>query len=616
MNRFEPHIKSLIEVLPDNPGVYQFYSSENQLLYVGKAKNLKKRVSSYFNKVHDAARLTIMVRQVADIKYIIVETEYDALLLENNLIKKHQPRYNINLKDDKTYPWIVIKNEPFPRIFYTRRYIKDGSTYFGPYASVTMIHTLLDLIGQIYKLRTCSLPLSLENIEKRKFKVCLEHHIGNCKGPCEALQSREDYDESISGIREILKGNINSVIAHLENEMKECASRFEFEQAQVFKEKIDILERYRGKSVIVNPNLHNIDVFGLISDGNTAYVNFMKVMNGSIVQSQTIELKKKLDESPAELISLAIAEMRERYHSSSKEIFASVAPETEIPGVNISVPKIGDKKHLLDLSEKNARYYMKDKLEQNDRLNPEHRIERLMEQMKKDLRLPVKPYHIECFDNSNFQGDYAVAAMSVFKNGRASKNDYRHFNIRTVEGINDFASMEEVIHRRYKRLLEEGQPLPQLIVIDGGKGQLSAALISLEKLGLRGKISIIGIAKKLEEIYYPDDPLPMYLDKKSETLKIIQQLRDEVHRFGITHHRNKRSKGVIKTELSDIKGIGKSTADALLRHFRSVKKIKEATREEISSVIGNSKSTIVYNYFHTAEKPLPGNDATSPGNVD
>jgi excinuclease ABC subunit C len=597
----DPKLKPQLENLPDKPGVYQYYAEDGRLLYVGKAKSLKKRVGSYFTKEHDNARTRVMVRQIADIRCIIVETEYDALLLENNLIKQHQPKYNVNLKDDKTYPWIVIKNEPFPRVFYTRRYIRDGSTYFGPYASVTMIHTLLDLIRQLYKLRTCSLALSPENIEKKKFRVCLEFHIGNCKGPCEGLQSMQDYDTSVAGIRDILKGNINSVINHLNEQMKGHASRFEFEQAQLCKEKIEILERYKGKSVIVNASIHNVDVFGYVEDNNVFYVNYMRVMNGAIIQSQTIELRRKLDEPASEIVSIAIAEMRERYHSDSREIILQAGIETEIPEVNIIVPKIGDKKHLLELSIKNAKYYMKDKLDQADKLNPEHRVERLMAQMQQDLRLPVKPYHIECFDNSNFQGDYAVAAMSVFRNGRPSKNDYRHFNIKTVQGPDDFASMEEVIFRRYKRVLEEELELPQLIVIDGGKGQLSAAISSLDKLGLRGKISIIGIAKKLEEIYYPGDPLPLYLDKKSETLKVLQHLRDEVHRFGINHHRNKRSKGVIRTELADIKGIGDSTAQALLSAFRSVKRIREATMQDLGAAVGMSKAKLVYEHFHPPE---------------
>jgi excinuclease ABC subunit C len=588
-------IAQLVAALPNNPGVYQYYNSEGNLLYIGKAKSLKKRVSSYFNKIHDSNKTNVLVKQIADIKYIVVETEYDALLLENNLIKKHQPKYNILLKDDKTYPWIVIKHEDFPRVMVTRKPVKDGSIYFGPYASGTMMYTLLELIKELFKLRTCNLQLTKTNIEKHKFRLCLEHHIGNCKGPCEGLQTREDYDESITAIKSILKGNINTVIDHLEQQMLSHATKYEFEQAQSYKEKIDALEKYKGRSVVVSPTIHHVDVFSFIDDQQGAFINYLRVISGAIIQSHTIELKRKLDETPSDLLLLAIAEMRERYQSDSKEIIVPFDLEIDIPGVLVTVPKIGDKKHLLDLSEKNARYFRKDRLEQADKLNPEHRIERLMEAMKKDLRLPVKPYHIECFDNSNFQGDYAVAAMSVFKNGRPSKSDYRHFNIKTVVGPDDFASMEEIIYRRYKRLLEEEKELPQLIVIDGGKGQLGAALNSLAKLDLRGKISIIGIAKKLEEIYYPGDPLPLYLDKKGETLRIIQQLRDEVHRFGITHHRNKRSKGVIKTELSDIKGIGDKLAEKLLREFKSVKRIKEASLEELTSLIGKAKAELVMN---------------------
>jgi excinuclease ABC subunit C len=588
-------LKQKLEVLPNDPGVYQYYNAEGNLLYIGKAKSLRKRVGSYFNKVHDNHKTNVLVKQIADIKYIVVETEYDALLLENNLIKKHQPKYNILLKDDKTYPWIAIRHEDFPRVMVTRKPVKDGSVYFGPYASGTMMYTLLDLIKELFKLRTCNLQLTKTNIEKNKFRLCLEHHIGNCKGPCEGLQTREDYVDSITAIKSILKGNINTVIDHLEQQMLSHATKYEFEQAQSYKEKIDALEKYKGRSVVVSPTIHHVDVFSFIDDQQGAFINYLRVISGAIVQSHTVELRRKLDESKEELLLLAIAEMRERYQSDSKEIIVPFDLEIDIPGVLVTVPKIGDKKHLLDLSEKNARCFRKDRLEQADKLNPEHRIERLMETMKKDLRLPAKPYHIECFDNSNFQGDYAVSAMSVFKNGRPAKSDYRHFNIKTVVGPDDFASMEEVIYRRYKRLLEEEKELPQLIVIDGGKGQLGAALNSLEKLGLRGKISIIGIAKKLEEIYYPGDPLPLYLDKKGETLKIIQQLRDEVHRFGITHHRNKRSKGVIKTELSDIKGIGDKIAEKLLIEFKSVKRIKEASLEELTTLIGKAKAELVMN---------------------
>ena len=593
----EERVKELVSMLPGNPGVYQYFNKEGMLLYIGKAKNLKKRVSSYFNKNQQSAKTSRMVSQIYDIKYIVVETEYDALLLENNLIKNHQPKYNINLKDDKTYPWIIVKNERFPRVFYTRQYIKDGSQYFGPYASGTVMHTLLDLIREIYKLRNCTLNLSPENIQQKKFKVCLEYHIGNCKGPCEGLQEQSDYDEDIESIRELLKGNINWVIQHLDKQMKDHAAKFEFEKAHIIKDKIEKLERYKSKSIVVNPAIHNIDVCSFVMEEDTAYINYMKVMSGAIIQTHTIEIKRKLDEEKEELLSMAISELRERVKSESKEILVPFLPDVQIPGIEYTIPKIGDKKHLLSLSEKNAFYYRKDRLNQLDKVNPDHRIDRLMTQMQKDLRLPQKPYHIECFDNSNFQGDYAVAAMSVFKNGRPSKSDYRHFNIKTVEGPDDFASMEEIIYRRYKRVKEENLPMPQLIVIDGGKGQLSAALQSLEKLDLRGKVSVIGIAKKLEEIYYPGDSVPMYLDKKSETLRIIQQLRDEVHRFGITHHRKKRSKGTIKTELSDIKGIGDATATTLLRHFRSVKKIKEASLDELAEVVGASKAQVVMNYF-------------------
>jgi len=597
LNRSE-HIQGILSGLPGDPGVYQFYNADELLLYVGKAKNLKKRVYSYFAKQHDSNKLNVLVKQITDIRYILVESEYDALLLENNLIKKHQPRYNVNLKDDKTYPWIVIKNERFPRIFYTRKFIRDGSTYFGPYASVGMIHLLFDLIGKLFKLRNCNLNLSKENIEKKKFKVCLEYHLGNCKGPCEALQTEEDYNNTISEIREILKGNSQVVMNHLKGLMQNYSDLYDFEKAQQVKDKMDVLEKYQSKSVVVHPTIHNVDVFSIVNDDTTAYVNFLKVMNGAIIQAQTIELKKKLDEKPEELLSLAIAELRQRYNSTSDEILVPLIPETEMEGVTLTVPKIGDKKHLMDLSYKNAMFYRKEKLNQLDKLNPDHKIERVLTQMMKDLRLKELPRHIECFDNSNIQGAYPVAAMSVLKDGRPSKKDYRHFNIKTVEGPDDFASMEEVIYRRYKRMLHENQPLPQLIVIDGGKGQLSSAMNSLEKLNLSGKIAVIGIAKKLEEIYYPHDSVPLYLDKKGETLRIIQQLRDEVHRFGITHHRKRRMKGVVKTELSEIKGIGEATSQSLLRHFKSVKKIREASINEIETVVGKAKAKVVYDYFN------------------
>ncbi|MBP6658664.1 MAG: excinuclease ABC subunit UvrC [Bacteroidia bacterium] len=604
MTTHQLKIPELLSTLPDSPGIYQFYDKEGLLLYVGKAKSLKKRVSSYFQKdVHENGKTTVMVRKVADIKILVVNTEMDALLLENSLIKKHQPRYNVNLKDDKTYPWICIKNEKFPRIFITRQMIKDGSEYFGPYTPVKMINTLLDLIGQLYKLRNCNLNLTPENIEKKKFKICLEYHIGNCKGPCEGHQSMEDYDQTIKEIRLILKGNINTVIQHLKNLMSQQSAQFFYEEAQVTKQKIELLEKFKTKSVVVNPSIHNTDVFSIVTEEDSAFVNFLRIMNGSIVQGHTLEIKKKLDESPEELLEIAIADLRTKFNSDAKEIIVPFEVPTMMEGVTFTIPKIGEKRHLLSLSESNVRNYIRERDLQLEKQNPENKVLRLMEKMQKDLRLTELPRHIECFDNSNIQGAYPVAAMSVFKNGQPSKKDYRHFNIKTVEGPDDFASMEEVIYRRYKRMLDEAQPLPQLIVIDGGKGQLSSAMTSLEKLGLVGKMAVIGIAKKLEEIYYPGDSAPLYIDKKSETLRVIQNLRDEVHRFGITHHRNRRSKGVMKTELSDIKGIGQSTADELLREFKSVKRIKEASHDELKAVIGNSRADKVFSHFHDKTAP-------------
>jgi excinuclease ABC subunit C len=593
------HINSILRTLPDNPGVYQYFDAEGKIIYVGKAKNLKKRVSSYFNKdQHENGKTQVLVRKIEDIKYIIVDTELDALLLENNLIKKYQPRYNVLLKDDKTYPWICIKNERFPRVFTTRNIVKDGSMYFGPYANGKVMNTVLDLIKQLYTLRNCNLNLSSENINAEKFKVCLEYHIGNCKAPCIGKESEEEYNKTISSIKEIVKGNVHSVARHLKELLQQHVEKLEFEKAQEIKEKLDSLEKYQSKSTVVNPSINNVDVFSIVTDEKFGYVNFFKIVNGAIIQSHTIELKKKLDESPEELLLLAIAELRERFSSDSKEIIVPFELETEFPGIEFTVPQRGDKKHLLELSERNVEYYRREKLKQESLVDPERHTNRILEQMKKDLRLSVEPKHIECFDNSNFQGDYPVAAMTVFKNAKPSKKDYRHFNIKTVVGPDDFASMEEIIYRRYKRVLEENLEMPQLIVIDGGKGQLSSALESLEKLGLRGKVGIIGIAKKLEEIYFPGDSIPLYLDKRSETLKIIQQIRDEAHRFGITHHRNKRDKGTLKTELTDIKGVSYTTAQKLLSYFKSVKKVKEASLEELIKVLGNAKGELVHNYYN------------------
>lgn len=592
------HIQNIIRALPDNPGVYQYYDAEQRIIYVGKAKNLKKRVASYFNKEqYENGKTQVLVKKIADIKYIVVNSEMDALLLENNLIKKYQPRYNVMLKDDKTYPWLCITNEPFPRVYSTRSIVKDGSHYYGPYTSVKVMNSVLDLIKRLYKVRNCNLKLTEENIHAEKFKVCLEYHLGNCKAPCVGKETEVEYNQTISDITEIVKGNIATVAKHLKVLLQECVERLEFEKARLIKEKIDHLEKFQSKSTVVNASIHNVDVFSIITDDKSGYVNYLKVVNGAIIQGHTIELKKKLEESDEELLTLSIAELRERFNSDSKEVLVPFVIETEFPDVSFIVPQRGDKKHLLELSLRNADYYRKEKLKQESLIDPERHTKRILEQMKKDLHLSEEPRHIECFDNSNFQGAYPVAAMTVFKDAKPSKKDYRHFNIKTVEGPNDFASMEEIIYRRYKRVLDEQQPMPQLIVIDGGKGQLSSAMESLDKLGLRGKVAVIGIAKRLEEIYFPGDSIPIYIDKRSETLKIIQQIRDEAHRFGITHHRSRRDKGTLKTELTEIKGISAITAQKLLSHFKSVKNVKVATQEDLAAVVGKAKATLVVEHY-------------------
>lgn len=591
------NLKLQIQTLPNDPGVYQYYDKEDKLLYVGKAKNLKKRVSSYFTKKHDNAKTGVLVKKIHNIKHIVVATETDALLLENNLIKKYQPRYNVMLKDDKTYPWICIKKERFPRVFATRKLIKDGSEYFGPYTSFKTVNTLLDLIKGLYPLRTCNYDLSQDKIDAGKYKVCLEYHLGNCKGPCEGYQTSEAYGEQIVAIREILKGNFKSSLQGFKKLMMQYAENLQFEDAQRIKEKIEVLENYQAKSTIVNPKISNVDVFSIVTDESYAYINFLQLSYGSIIRSHTLEIKKKLDESDKELLEIAITEIRNRFNSRSKEIY--VPFEVDLGDkLKITIPKLGDKKRILDLSERNAKYFRMERFKQEKITDPERHSNRIMKQMQKDLRLAVEPRHIECFDNSNIQGTNPVAACVVFKNGKPSKKDYRHFNIKTVEGPDDFASMEEVVYRRYKRLLDENQPLPQLIIIDGGKGQLSSALKSLDALDLRGKITIIGIAKRLEELFYPGDKYPLYLDKKSETLKIIQQLRNEAHRFGITHHRNRRSKNALQTELETIDGIGEKTIVELMKAFKSVKRIKEAKFEELEKVIGASKARKIYEEFH------------------
>ena len=588
-----------IQSLPDNPGVYQYYDKDGKILYVGKAKNLRKRVSSYFNKIHDTARTNVMVKKIITIKHIVVPTETDALLLENNLIKKYQPRYNVLLRDDKSYPWICIKNEPFSRIFSTRRMVKDGSDYFGPYTSFKTVHTILGLIKELYPLRTCNYDLSQKNIESGKFKVCLEYHIGNCKGPCEGHESLEDYQEQVEAIREILKGNFKESLKDFKKKMHILASEMHFEEAQKLKEKIEVLENYQSRSMVANPKINNIDVFSIVSDEGAAYVNFLQIAHGSIIRSHTLELKKKLDESDEELLELAIVELRERFKLLSREIIVPFAVEVG-ENVKVTVPQLGDKKQILELSIRNAKFYRMDQLKQLQIVDPDRHTNRIMAQMKKDLRLPEEPRHIECFDNSNIQGTNPVAACVVFKDGKPSKKDYRHFNIKTVVGPDDFASMEEVVFRRYKRLLEENEPLPQLIIIDGGKGQLSSALRSLDALELRGKIAIIGIAKRLEELFYPGDSVPLYLDKKSETLKVIQMLRNEAHRFGITHHRDKRSKSALNSSMEAIPGIGEKTMQTLILHFKSVTRLKLATEKEISEVIGVSKAKKIYDFYNTS----------------
>ncbi len=593
-----PSLELQIQTLPDNPGVYQYYDKEGKILYVGKAKNLKKRVASYFNKIHDTAKTNVLVKKIVSIKHIVVSSEADALLLENNLIKTLQPRYNVLLRDDKTYPWICIKKEPFSRIFPTRRMVKDGSEYFGPYTNFKTVNTLLDLIKELYPLRNCNYDLTKSNIESRKFKVCLEFHIGNCKGPCEGFETLENSQKQVDAIREILKGNFKESMRDFKNKMQELSSTMQFEEAQKIKDKINVLENYQSRSTILNPKISNIDVFSIVSDETMAYVNFLQIAHGAIIRSHTLELKKKLDESDEELLQLAVVELRERFQLLSREIILPFHLDFG-DKIKVSVPQLGDKKQILELSERNAKYYRLDQLKQIQIVDPERHTNRIMAQMQKDLRLSNEPRHIECFDNSNIQGTNPVAACVVFKEGKPSKKDYRHFNIKTVEGPNDFASMEEVVYRRYKRMLDENQPLPQLIIIDGGKGQLSSALKSLEDLELRGKIAIIGIAKRLEELFYPGDSVPLYLDKKSETLKIIQQLRNEAHRFGITFHRDKRSKAALNSSVESIPGIGEKTMLTLIKHFKSVKRVKLATEKEISDVVGVSKAKKITEFYQS-----------------
>ena len=597
MSEESADLRLKLKVLPGKPGVYQFYDKTGTILYVGKAKDLKKRVSSYFNKQQEYGKTRALVRQIVNIEYIVVDTEMDALLLENNLIKKYQPRYNIQLKDDKTYPWICIRKEPFPRVFYTRRLVKDGSKYFGPYPSVKVVNTLLDLINETYHLRTCALDLSAGKIEAGKHKVCLEFHLGNCKGPCEGRQGSEEYDRYITEIEHIVRGNLGDLIRSLKEQMQAFAEQLKYEEAQVVKTRIENLERYRAKSTVVSPSIHQVDVITILQDERSAFVNYLVVSNGAIVQGITVEIQKKLDESEAEIVGFALPELRERFNSQSKEILLAEDLGLELEDLRFFVPQRGDKRALIELSERNAKFYRLEKLKQEKIKHPEKHTERILAQIQKDFRLKELPVHIECFDNSNFQGTNAVSACVVFKDAKPSKKDYRHFTIQTVDGPDDFASMEEVVFRRYRRLRDENESLPQLIVIDGGKGQLSAALKALERLDLRGKVAIVGIAKRLEEIFFPGDSLPLYIDKRSESLKIIQHLRNEAHRFGITHHRNKRSKQSLTSELTQIKGIGSKTQEDLIRKFKTISRIRAAEEADIAAVIGVAKAKIVKDYF-------------------
>ena len=587
-----------VKALPSSPGVYQYLDENGTIIYVGKAKNLKNRVSSYFNKNQENRKTIILVRKIVDLQYIVVDTENDALLLENNLIKKYQPKYNIQLKDDKTYPWICIKKEPFPRVFSTRRLVRDGSQYFGPYTNVKVLNTLLQLLKELFPIRNCNFDLSASNINKNKFKVCLEYHIGNCKGPCEGKESPEEYNEYIQQIANISKGNLNPVFELLTQKMNFHAKKYEFELAQKMKDKMEILDRYRSKSTIVSPTIDKVDVMTLKEDEKSFFVNYLVISNGSIIHGYTTEIKKKLEETKEDIVGFALPEFRDRFQSDSKEVILEEELDLKIDGIEFFVPQRGDKKQLIDLSLRNVSYYKLEKLKQEKIVNPERHTERILERIKKDFQLTELPVHMECFDNSNIQGTNPVSACVVFKDGKPSKRDYRHFNVKTVVGPDDFATMEEVVYRRYKRLLDEQVSLPQLIIIDGGKGQLGSALKALEKLNLRGKVAIVGIAKRLEEIFFPGDSLPIYLDKRSESLKVIQFMRNEAHRFGITHHRNKRSKTALVSELTQIEGVGPKTQEDLMKAFKTVSAIKEKTVSELAAIIGKSKAELVYRYFH------------------
>jgi len=598
------HIENALARMPHQPGVYQYFDSDGRLLYVGKAKNLKKRVSSYFTKQQQPGKTRLLVSKIHDIQWLIAPTESDALLLENSLIKEHKPLYNIQLKDDKTYPFIVVKKERFPRIFATRQFIKDGSEYFGPFPSVKVMHTVLDLCRKLYPIRTCALALTEENIAASKFRVCLEFHIGNCKGPCVGKQSEGDYNESIAAIRHLLRGHLGEVVRTLEKQMASAASEFRFEEAEQFKRKLAAVKKYQAKNTIVHTGIDDVEVYSVVQDARCAYVNFLKIQNGTITKGHTSEVRRKLGEDAREILEAAIVQMRDKFGSDANTIYTPFEIELPLDGVHLHVPQRGDKLRLVEMSERNARFFMRDRQKQLEQTHPEAATQRLLETAKEDLRLTELPVHIECFDNSNIQGTNPASACVVFKNGKPAKSDYRKFNIRTVDGPDDFASMTEVVHRRYHRLLTEGEPLPQLIVIDGGKGQLSHALEALESLGLRGRIAIIGIAKRLEEIYYPGDQHPLYLDKRSSTLKLIQHLRNEAHRFSLEHHRKRRSKAALRSELDDIRGIGPKTRHELLAHFKTVDAIRQASEEQLLAVVNLKVARAILDHFsdHTSGK--------------
>jgi excinuclease ABC subunit C len=596
--------QTIIKTLPVQPGIYKYYDNKSELIYVGKAKNIRKRVSSYFTKTFTGYKTHELVTRISKIEFTIVDSEQDAFLLENSLIKQFQPKFNINLKDDKSYPYLVIKNEPFPRVFLTRSKINDGSQYLGPFTSVGKVRELLLFIKQNVQLRTCKLNLTEQNIRKRKFKVCLEYHLGNCKGPCEGLQSLEDYTEGLARLKNLMKGNLNPVIHHFKNEMEQCAADMEFEKAELIRKKIEHLQNYKAKSQVVNENLGTVDVFSILKERNIAYVNYLMVNEGTIVLTKTIVLEQKLEETEQEVLAFAIGYLRNTFTSEAKEIIIPFAIEYPVEQIMLTIPKGGDKKKLLELSEKNVNYFIEE-LRRKKMLRLEGKSDKEKQnallQLQKDLHLPEVPVHIECFDNSNFQGSYPVAAMVYFNNGIPDKSQYRKFNIKTVSGINDFASMKEIVSRRYKRLRNENSPLPQLIIIDGGKGQLNAAVEGLSEMDLLGKATIIGLAKNEEEIFFPGDQQSIKLPWDSESLKLIRRIRDEVHRFGINFHRNQRSRGTFVNELEMIKGIGKNTAESLLKKFRSVKKIKELSPEDLAKVIGNSKAEIINDYFKAAQ---------------